>query len=268
MDNDLVVNGKEKEAIVTGKDIKDYLCPTATEKEIFMALGIIKSFGLNPFKREVHIIKYGTSPAQVVVGYETYLKRAERTNKLNGFKVEISEDGKKAVCTIYRKDWTQPFIWEVDKSEFDKNQSTWKSMGKFMLKKVCLAQAFRICFPDEMGGLPYIVEEIHNEIEEKEQTKVSIPNEEEKLPEETQKKIDEFLSEEKKELTTKEKIDNVVSAISKIGEELKLSKKQFLDIMEKHLGTRDEKWRDWNDLIVLDHLFDILVKEKIKERTK
>ena len=43
---------------ITGADIKNYFCPLATEKEVFMALGVIKSLNLNPHKREVHLIKY------------------------------------------------------------------------------------------------------------------------------------------------------------------------------------------------------------------
>jgi len=33
-------------------------------------------------------------------------------------------------------------------------------MPKFMLKKVAIAQGFRLAFPVEMGGMPYIPEEI------------------------------------------------------------------------------------------------------------
>ena len=39
-------------------------------------------------------------------------------------------------------------------------------MPLFMLRKVAMAQAFRICFPDEMGGLPYLPEEISGNVSE------------------------------------------------------------------------------------------------------
>jgi len=146
--------------VLTREDIRKYICPTADDKEIFMFLGICKSFGLNPLKREVHLIKYGNAPASIVTGYEVYLKRAERTNKLNGWGVDIVQDGKAATVTIHRKDWSQPFVWTAYRQEFDKGQANWKTMPLFMLRKVAMAQAFRICFPDEMGGLPYLPEEI------------------------------------------------------------------------------------------------------------
>ena len=145
---------------VTGEDIKKYFCPLATEKEVFMALGIIRSLNLNPFKKEVHLIKYSSqNPISIVVGYEVYLKRAERTGKLDGWEQGMSEDGAKAWIKIYRKDWKIPFYWEVTLSEFSKNQATWKQIPDFMGRKVAIAQGFRLAFPDELGGMPYTQEE-------------------------------------------------------------------------------------------------------------
>lgn len=145
---------------ITSKDIKNHFCPLATEKETFLALGILKSLNLNPFKREVHLIKYdATKPLTLVVGYDVYLKRAERTGKLDGWEVGISVDKKTAWIKIYRKDWKIPLHWEVNLSEFSKNQATWKQIPDFMGKKVAIAQGFRLAFPDELGGMPYTPEE-------------------------------------------------------------------------------------------------------------
>jgi len=143
---------------VSMADIKKYIAPNATDKELFMFMGIAKSYGLNPLKREIHFVKYGSAPASIIVGYEIYLKRAERTGKLDGWKCWI--DGDKAVIEIKRKDQSIPIKWEVDRKEFDKQQSTWKAMPNFMLKKVAIAQGFRLAFPDELGGLPYLAEEL------------------------------------------------------------------------------------------------------------
>lgn len=153
---------KEEDLALSEKDVKEYIAPNATKKELFMFLGMCKSYNLNPFKREVHFVKYGNNPGQTIVGYEIYLKRAEKTGKLNGWVCDVTNDGEAAEITIWRKDRDQPFIWKVDRSEFDKKQSTWKSMPNFMLKKVAIAQGFRLCFPEELGGMPYIPEEIPN----------------------------------------------------------------------------------------------------------
>jgi phage recombination protein Bet len=147
---------------ITADDVRKYFAPNATEKEFGILMGICKSFKLNPFKREVHFVKYGSSPASIITGYEIYLKRAEKTGKLDGWKCWIERDdvGEKAVVEIKRKDQSTPFRWEVYRKEFDKQQSTWKAMPTFMLKKVAIAQGFRLCFPEDLGGFPYIPEEM------------------------------------------------------------------------------------------------------------
>lgn len=156
-----VVRGKDIiDVPLTSKDIQDRLCPNATPKEVFMAMGICQSQNLNPFTKEVHFIKYSKeSVMQIVVGYEVYLKRAERSGKLNGWKAWIDADKQEACLIIYRKDWSVPFEWYVKLTEFNKNQSTWKQIPDFMGKKVVIAQGFRMAFPDECGGMPYTKEE-------------------------------------------------------------------------------------------------------------
>lgn len=153
---------KKEDFPLSVTDVKKFIAPNATDKELFMFMGIAKSYGLNPMKREIHFVKYGNSPASIIVGYETYLKRAERTGMLDGWKCWIEKDGigEKAVIEIKRKDQSVPIRWEVYRSEFDRQQSTWKAMPTFMLKKVAIAQGFRLAFPGDLGGMPYIPEEM------------------------------------------------------------------------------------------------------------
>lgn len=142
----------------TGK-LKDF---TESEKNQF--IDMCTAFHLNPIKREVHGIKYGNT-FNIVIGYEVYLKRAERTGKLDGFNVECKKMGDEiiATCTIYRKDWTHPFIHSVLLSEYNQKNKMWTEKPVTMIKKVSTEQAFRLCFPDEMGGLPYGEEELPSE---------------------------------------------------------------------------------------------------------
>jgi len=143
--------------------IRDYLCKGATDAEFSLYMGMARSYDLNPFKREIHFVKYGHD-ANIVVGYEVYLKRAERTGKLDGWNVELLYDDKKTIIgsriTIHRKDWNQPFVWDIERIEFDTGKSTWLKRPGFMCKKTNIGQGFRLCFPDELGGLPYLPEEI------------------------------------------------------------------------------------------------------------
>lgn len=166
---------------LTKETIKKHLCPNATEQELIMGLEIAKMFNLNPLKREVYFVKYSDKPTdkmQVLVGYEVYLKRAERSGKYNGLEVtsegSVKEENLKAIVKVYRKDWTMPLTHETYYSEYVQNKVIWKDgmkageePNKFwstkpitMIKKVCISQAFRLAFPDEFDGLPYTSDEV------------------------------------------------------------------------------------------------------------
>lgn len=128
---------------------------------------IAKAYGLNPFKREIYCISY-VGQTSIITGYEVYIKRAERTGKLDGWNVEIEgkDNDMKAILTIYRNDWKQPFKHEAyfeeaaNRTKDGELNSVWKKMPRFMLKKVAIAQGFRLCFSDELGGMPYTADEL------------------------------------------------------------------------------------------------------------
>jgi len=83
-----------------------------SENEKTQFLTIAKTFGLNPFKREIHVSKYGDIMS-IITGYEVYIKRAERSGQLNGWNAttigSVANNDLKAVVTIYRKDREHPF---------------------------------------------------------------------------------------------------------------------------------------------------------------
>lgn len=151
---------------VTADDIRKFIVGSKTlasvpKQQIDIAIEVARAYNLNPYKREVHFTPYN-GEIKIIVGYEVYLKRAEATHKLNGWKVEIMGMGAdmRAVVTIYRKDWQHPFLHEAYKVEVAQNSPTWTKMPRFMLKKVAIGQAFRLAFPEEMGGMPYLEEEL------------------------------------------------------------------------------------------------------------
>ena len=152
----LEINGLSK--IMTPHE-KDYFVETA------------QAYCLNPFKREIHCVPRGTGDKRVIAlitGYDVYIKRAERTGKLDGygFVTEGKSPALKTIITIYRKDWSHPFEYEVNFDEVvQRNRDgsisyMWAKMPKFMLRKVAIAQGFRLCFPDELGGMPYTADEL------------------------------------------------------------------------------------------------------------
>ena len=155
---------------LTSETIKGYVNRYATDQEIVLFLNQCQMFGLNPFKREIYLIKYSErDPASIVMGYEAFLKRADRTNKLDGWRVWTSgtpkTDDFKAHIKILRKDWKEPFEHEVSWIEYAQEKKEggltrfWDKKSITMLKKVVIAQGFRLAFPDELAGLPYIAEE-------------------------------------------------------------------------------------------------------------
>lgn len=139
---------------------------TTGEKNTY--LQIAKAYNLNPFKREIHVSKYN-GQMSIITGYEVYIKRAERTGQLDGWHVETSgtvEAGDlKAVITIHRKDRKFPFTWEAYYSEYvqktkEGNVTKFWQKAHTMTKKIAISQGFRLCFSDELGGMPYTSDEI------------------------------------------------------------------------------------------------------------
>jgi len=186
--------------------VRQYLAPIdkssgkslVTDAEVLMFLKLCQYQKLNPFLREVYLIKYGTSPATMVTGKETFLKRAMKNPKYKGHKTTITDDGKVATTEVYVEGYIVPITVSVDYEEYvgmkdeyvwdaaqRKNVPTgkkvpngmWATKPKTMLKKVSLVQALREAFPDDFGGL-YSQEEIsHIETEKLPTAPVETPSE-------------------------------------------------------------------------------------------
>jgi hypothetical protein len=54
---------------------------------------------------------------------------------------------------VYRHDWKVAMEHEVSMSEFNKGQSSWKSMPATMISKVAIVSALRDTFPDSFQGM-------------------------------------------------------------------------------------------------------------------
>ena len=168
------------EAVIplTKETIRKYVSDKATDQEIMLFLNQCKMFNLNPFKREIYLIKYSEkTPAQFVVSYDVYLKRMEATKNLNGWEwgtegdPKVPSDECKAWIRIWRKDWDKPLYHEVFFEEYAQYKTDyhsgkkvltkfWFEKPKTMIKKVVLSQAARLCFPSDLGSLPYTAEEM------------------------------------------------------------------------------------------------------------
>ncbi len=147
------------------------------DEEIIKALSLAKYLDLDPLNQEVYFVPFRGS-VKLITSYLVYIRKAEETGRLNGFRVDLGYDekmGDYAEVTIYRKDWEHPFVWRVYMEEAKprfkiSEESPWYRMPYFMLKKVAISQGFRICFP-ELRKLPYEEAEVP-EIVEKEEKEV------------------------------------------------------------------------------------------------
>lgn len=190
-------------AAVTEDMVKEFLFGSETklteqQKILFMRTAIASN--LNPFKREIYAVPYeekwydqkagrkvSYNPPRyrmsLITGYEVYLKRAERSGKLQGWKAWTDGEGDKmkACIEIHRRDWKEPLYHEVFMGEYKQKNHMWDEKPATMLKKVCIAQGFRLAFPDELGGIPYSSEELPDNM-----TTVNA----EVLPEPARKKLD------------------------------------------------------------------------------
>lgn len=177
----IVPRGEVEFPKITTEDVRRFICENATDNEIALFIKVAEMNKLNPFKREIYLVKYGNYPASILTGYEVYLKRAERNGNYAGFKVWIEGEGDnmKAKIVVPRKDWDEPLEHEVDYKEYVqvKGDGTvnkfWKGKPKTMLKKVAISQGVRFAFPSEVAGLPHTREESDGSIIDGEVTESS-----------------------------------------------------------------------------------------------
>lgn len=167
MANELATTTEQNEAKIKALCL-DFLKQTnsnLTPNEQAQFLAISCAFGLNPYKKEVYPIAYGQGSSRklsIIVGYEVYLKRAESYKQYDGYVVDWEGNGAdlRAKCTVYRKDRNHPTVSTVWLREYTQNNSMWNTKPHAMLEKVAIATALRRAFPVEMGGMPYIADEL------------------------------------------------------------------------------------------------------------
>ena len=136
------------------------------DEEKLQVVEVAQACGLKPFKREIYCNTYGEGQyrqTSIITGYEVYIKRAERTGKLNGWTVDVDGEGDdmKATITIYRKDWDKPFKHVAFLPECiqyskktGKPNSICAKFPCFIPRKAAIAEGLVLCFPDKWGAIP------------------------------------------------------------------------------------------------------------------
>lgn len=152
-----------------------YFPSSASPLEIDFCLSVAKSLGLNPLVNEIYFIERKSkvnnqwvTKIEPLAGRNAYRKIANRSGKLESIEVDtylkdtpklvngewVEGQDLVAVCTIFKKGSSKPFVAEVEYSEYVQKTREgvptkfWNEKPKTMLKKVaesqCLRQAFDI----------------------------------------------------------------------------------------------------------------------------
>lgn len=134
---------------------------------------------LNPFLKEAYCIKFGSNPAQIVVGKDAVLKRAVLNPNFDGIESGIIVFDTNTCQTIerkgtfhlkeeqivggwakvYRKDWTHPTYCSVAFDEVAQRtkdgflNKQWATKGGTMVEKVAKVRALRETFVEDLGGM-------------------------------------------------------------------------------------------------------------------
>lgn len=160
-------------------DVRNFICPQATDAECKIFLETCKQYHLNPFTKEAYLIHYDNKNADtastIVLGKNCYMQMAERNPNFDGFEagvIVLTADGQLlnregsivydgdvgetllgGWAKVYRKDRTRASYEEVKLSEYDTGKSLWNGKKATMIRKVALVHALREAFPSTFGSL-------------------------------------------------------------------------------------------------------------------
>lgn len=160
-------------------DVRNFICPKATDAECKIFLETCKQYHLNPFTKEAYLIHYDNknedTASTIVLGKNCYMQMAERHPSYDGFEagvIVLTADGQLlnregsivydggggetllgGWAKVYRKDRTRASYEEVKLSEYDTGKSLWNGKKATMIRKVALVHALREAFPSTFGAL-------------------------------------------------------------------------------------------------------------------
>jgi phage recombination protein Bet len=165
--------------------IRDYLVPPdsqITDQEIKLFIELARFQKLNPYLREVYLVKYGNQKASIITGKDVFTKRAFRNPRFDGMEsgITVATPVEGAAATIERregalamsgetivggwarvhmKDQKVPVYVEIAMREYIGKKSDgstthmWATKPATMIRKVAIVQALREAFPEDLQGL-------------------------------------------------------------------------------------------------------------------
>ena len=180
MPNELVTQMPQYFRLLTPENIRNYICPKATMPEIVLFIETCRARRLNPFAREIYLIKYGDKAASIVTSKDGYLIRTSENpnyqgheagivlirpkrsdSNIPGTEFEYREGslllkGEHLVggwARVFKKGDKTPIYAAVTFDEYAQSTGQWPKMPGTMIRKVALVTALREAFPSEYGGV-------------------------------------------------------------------------------------------------------------------
>ena len=177
---------------VAGKDVElsvaltqAYFCKQASPAEAYIFNQWCAHVGLDPWKKQAYLVKYGSEPAQHLTAINALLSRAYNHPKFQGLEAGIivktkekelidrvgeiyfPDDGEEIVggwCKIHVKDYVCPMEARVDfrqRCQYKEGKpiAKWKTSPGLMIRKCAVAAAIREAFPEDTQGM-YVAEEL------------------------------------------------------------------------------------------------------------
>ena len=161
-----------RDFLVTGKK------ELVTDQEIVLYMGICRSLGMDPFAKDVYLVKFDQNPAAPIVAIDFYRSRARAQEDCKGWQkgvICLQKDGtlrysnglvlptEELVGGWFEAQpvgWELPFKLEVNLSGYKKDNAFWKAeKAPTMIAKVAESQGLRTLWPKEFKGT-LVAEEI------------------------------------------------------------------------------------------------------------
>ena len=160
-----------------------YFCPKASPAEAYIFNQWCSHVGLDPWRRECYLVKFGDDPATKLVAADVYKKRAEHNPRYQGKKdgvIVLDKDGNLVDrvgafvldtdtivggwCKVFVKDYVEPVEARVSFKEYCKMKdgkpaAQWRDRPATMINKVAMVHALRNAFPNDLGSM-YVAEEM------------------------------------------------------------------------------------------------------------
>jgi len=178
----VVIKSEDREITISFNDVKQYLCPLASDAEIGLFLKVCASENLNPFRKDCFLVKYKEDQAaSIIIATDVFIRSAENSPDFDGYEAGIilkpidpkdkpefregaflmdNEENRLAGgwARIFRKDRTRPFYSAVNIKEcikytkYGKPTRFWEEMPATMVRKVALSRALRESFGNRFSG--------------------------------------------------------------------------------------------------------------------